>query len=223
MKKRMIVNCFFIGAVLVIILWLVVQSIRDSKLERNNVQRFSEYDSQSLDTTYNQDSKEKQENLNNEVIKKEYPKEEIITKYKEYDVVAKLEIPAINLETYILETCTENSLNKSVAKFWGADPNEIGNLCIAGHNAPRNTNMFYNLKKLKIGNTLTISDNTIGKVEYEIYNIYNVFPEDVSPLSQETNGKREVTLITCTNDSKQRTIIKAKEQKLPVQRKEDTI
>ena len=97
MKKRMIVNCFFIGAVLVIILWLVVQSIRDSKLERNNVQRFSEYDSQSLDTTYNQDSKEKQENLNNEVIKKEYPKEEIITKYKEYDVVAKLEIPAINL------------------------------------------------------------------------------------------------------------------------------
>ncbi|HBC83949.1 MAG TPA: hypothetical protein DCZ30_00385 [Clostridiales bacterium] len=223
MKKRMIVNCFFIGAVLVIILWLVVQSIRDSKLERNNIQRFSEYDSQSLDTTYNQDSKEKQENLNSEVIKKEYPKEEIITKYKEYDVSAKLEIPAINLETYILETCTENSLNKSVAKFWGADPNEIGNLCIAGHNAPRNTNMFYNLKKLKIGNTLTISDNTIGKVEYEIYNIYNVFPEDVSPLSQETNGKREVTLITCTNDSKQRTIIKAKEQKLPVQRKEDTI
>lgn len=223
MKKRMIVNCFFIGAVLVIISWLVVQSIRDSKLERNNVQRFSEYDSQSLDTTYNQDSKEKQENLNNEVIKKEYPKEEIITKYKEYDVAAKLEIPAINLETYILETCTENSLNKSVAKFWGAAPNEIGNLCIAGHNAPRNTNMFYNLKKLKIGNTLTISDNTIGRIEYEIYNIYNVFPEDVSPLSQETNGKREVTLITCTNDSKQRTIIKAKEQKLPVQRKEDTI
>lgn len=167
-----------------------------------------------LDTTYNQDSKDKQENLDNEVIKKEYPKEEVITKYKEYDVAAKLEIPAINLETYILQTCTEDSLNKAVAKFWGANPNEIGNLCVAGHNAPRNTNMFYNLKKLQIGNTLTISDNTIGKIEYEIYNIYNVFPEDVSPLSQETNGEREVTLITCTNDSKQRTIIKAREQKL---------
>ncbi|MBO5004636.1 MAG: sortase [Clostridia bacterium] len=213
MKKRIIVNCFFIGAVLVIILWLIVQSIRDSKLERNNMQRFSKYDSQSLDTTYNQDNKEKQENLNNEVIEKEYPKEEIITKYKQYDVAAKLEIPEINLETYILETCTEDSLNKSVAKFWGANPNEIGNLCVAGHNAPRNTNMFYNLKKLKIGNSLTISDNTIGKIGYEIYNIYNVFPEDVSCLSQETNGEREVTLITCTNDSKQRTIIKAKEQK----------
>lgn len=218
MRKRMIVNCFFIGAVLIIILWLGVQSIRDSKLERNYEQRFSEYDSQSLDTTYNQDDTDKEGNLDNELIKKEYPKEEIITKYKQYNVVAKLEIPEINLETYILETCTKDSLNKSVAKFWGANPNEIGNLCVAGHNAPRNTNMFYNLKKLKIGNTLTISDNTIGKIEYEIYSIYNVFPEDVSPLSQETNGEREVTLITCTNDSKQRTIIKAKEQ-----RKEDTI
>lgn len=218
MRKRMIVNCFFIGAVLIIILWLGVQSIRDSKLERNYEQRFSEYDSQSLDTTYNQDDTDKEGNLDNELIKKEYPKEEIITKYKQYNVVAKLEIPEINLETYILETCTKDSLNKSVAKFWGANPNEIGNLCVAGHNAPRNTNMFYNLKKLKIGNTLTISDNTIGKIEYEIYSIYNVFPEDVSPLSQETNGEREVTLITCTNDSKQRTIIKAKEQ-----RKEGTI
>lgn len=167
-----------------------------------------------LTTTYNEDSKQNYENLNNEITIEEYPKEEIITKYKQYDVIAKLEIPEINLETYILETCTTDSLNKSVAKFWGANPNEIGNLCIAGHNAPRNTNMFYNLKKLKIGNTLTISDNTIGKIEYEIYSIYNVFPEDVSPLSQETNGQREVTLITCTNDSKQRTIIKAKEQKL---------
>lgn len=218
MRKRMIVNCFFIGAVLIIILWLGVQSIRDSKLERNYEQRFSEYDSQSLNTTYNQDDTDKEGNLDNELIKKEYPKEEIITKYKQYNVVAKLEIPEINLETYILETCTKDSLNKSVAKFWGANPNEIGNLCVAGHNAPRNTNMFYNLKKLKIGNTLTISDNTIGKIEYEIYSIYNVFPEDVSPLSQETNGEREVTLITCTNDSKQRTIIKAKEQ-----RKEGTI
>lgn len=44
MKKRMIVNCFFIGAVLIIILWLGVQSIRDSKLESNYKQRFSEYD-----------------------------------------------------------------------------------------------------------------------------------------------------------------------------------
>ena len=71
--------------------------------------------------------------------------------------------------------------------------------------------MFYNLKKLKIGDKIFISDNKTGKVEYEVYNLYKVIPEDVTCLEQETNGKREVTLITCTNDSKKRIIVKAKE------------
>ena len=45
----------------------------------------------------------------------------------------------------------------------------------------------------------------------EIYNKYNVDPEDVSCLEQKTKGKNEITLITCTDDSKQRVIVKAKE------------
>lgn len=48
MKKKIIVNCFFIGAVSIIVLWLGVQSIRDSKLERNYEQRFSEYDTRKI-------------------------------------------------------------------------------------------------------------------------------------------------------------------------------
>ena len=72
--------------------------------------------------------------------------------------------------------------------------------------------MFYNLKDLEIGDKLTISDNTVGIVEYEIYDIYMVIPEDVSVLSQDTNGRKEVTLITCTNDSKKRIIVKAVNQ-----------
>ena len=71
--------------------------------------------------------------------------------------------------------------------------------------------MFRNLKKLKIGDRLFILDNKVGKVEYEIYDLYKVIPEDVSCLSQETNGKKEVTLITCTTDSKERIIVKALE------------
>ena len=71
--------------------------------------------------------------------------------------------------------------------------------------------MFRNLKKLEIGDTFYISDNKIGKVEYEVYELYRVTPEDVSCLSQETNERKEVTLITCTNDSKKRIIVKARE------------
>ena len=72
--------------------------------------------------------------------------------------------------------------------------------------------MFKNLKKLSVGDNLFIIDNDIGRVEYEIFDIYKVSPNDVACLSQETNGKREVTLITCTNDSKERIIVKAREK-----------
>lgn len=211
MKKRKIINYFIMGITFFVMLWLVMQEYGDTKQEKNDMEESSQYEAQSLGTNYNLDDGER--NIISKIEAKEYPKENIASKYKEYDVLAKLEIPAINLETYILEECTKESLNKSVARFWGVGPNEIGNFCVAGHNAPRNNNMFYNLKKLEIGNKFTISDNTIGKVEYEIYDIYNVLPEDVSCLSQETNGEREVTLITCTNDSKKRTIVKAKEVK----------
>ena len=125
-------------------------------------------------------------------------------------MLAKLEIPNINLETYILKTYSTSALNISVTKFWGANPNTTGNFCVAGHNF-KNKNMFHNLKNLNVGNHIFVIDNNIGKVEYEIFDIYKVVPEDVSCLAQNTNGKKEVTLITCTNDSLERIIVKARE------------
>ena len=47
-------------------------------------------------------------------------------------------------------------------------------------------------------------------IKYQIYNKYTVDPTDVSCTSQNTNGQKEITLITCTDDSKQRVIVKAK-------------
>ena len=141
---------------------------------------------------------------------KQYEKEDIITEYKGYTVSSKLTIPAISLETYILQNYSVNALRVPVTKFWGVDANQIGNFCVAGHNF-KNKNMFSNLKKLNIGDRLFISDNEIGKIEYEIYDKFIVFPHETDCLNPETNGKREVTLITCTIDSKQRIIIKARE------------
>ena len=141
---------------------------------------------------------------------KQYEKEDVIVEYKGYTVSSKLTIPTIYLETYILQNYSVNALRVSVTKFWGVDANQIGNFCIAGHNF-KNKNMFSNLKKLNIGDRLFISDNEIGKIEYEIYDKFIVFPHETDCLNPETNGKREVTLITCTIDSKQRIIIKARE------------
>ena len=72
--------------------------------------------------------------------------------------------------------------------------------------------MFHNLKDLKIGDIFFLTDNNIGKVEYKIYNIYKVYPEDISPIYSKNLNKKEVTLITCTVDSKQRIVVKALEK-----------
>ena len=192
--------------IIVIIIFLILSWVGFNEYTRIQInKRKSQY---ITDKVYSVTKTEgKNEVDSNEKI---YFKEEIVKEYKGFDVIAKLEIPKIKLETYILKNFSEASLNVSVTKFWGSNPNQIGNMCVAGHNF-KNKNMFRNLKNLKIGDTFTISDTDIGKIEYKIYDIYRVKPEDVSCLSQDTNNKKEVTLITCTSNSKERIIVKARE------------
>lgn len=203
-NKIIIVNLFLIFIVLIILVFVILDIYKENKIGKSN------YDIQGVSTSVNNKEENKiNENKTNE--EKKYIKEDVPLEYKGYTVISKLEIPKIDLETYVLEKYLEETLNISVVKFYGANPNEVGNFCIAGHNF-KNKNMFKNLKKLSVGDNLFIIDNDIGRVEYEIFDIYKVSPNDVACLLQETNGKREVTLITCTNDSKERIIVKAREK-----------
>ena len=134
--------------------------------------------------------------------------ESILTTYKGYPVIAKLEIPKINLETYVISEYSNQALGVSVTKFYGGDPNEIGNFCIAGHNYITK-NMFHDLKKLSIGDTFTLVDTNNHEGIYKIYLVETVEPNETQCLSQKTDGRIEVTLITCTTDSSKRIIVKA--------------
>lgn len=201
-KQKRLINFFIVTMVLSIMVFLGIQEYKDNTIKKQVADKDMKYTAQDISTTYK-----------NEEETKTYPKEEIPKEYKGYNIIAKLEIPKIQLETYILSKYSEKSLNISVTKFWGSDPNKKGNFCIAGHNV-KNKNMFYDLRELKITDTFWITDNEVGKVEYEIYDIYTVEPDDVKCLSQETEGRLEVTLITCTNDSKRRIIVKAKEREV---------
>lgn len=135
-------------------------------------------------------------------------KVDIDSEYLGYEVSAKLQIPNINLETYVFKKYSKETLNLGPTKFWGPDANEVGNFCIVGHNYKKE-NMFYNLIDLKLGDKIYLLDNKNGKYTYTIYDIYKVKPNDTTPIEQNTNGKREITLITCVNYSNTRLIIKA--------------
>lgn len=122
----------------------------------------------------------------------------------------KLTIPKINLTTYIIGTTTKESLNKSVTKLYGPSINKVGNFCITGHNY-LNSNMFSKLKKLEVGDEITLTDLYERSILYSVYSILKVEPNNVECLNQETGGEREVTLITCTTGALKRLIVKAVE------------
>ena len=209
--KKRIVNLFFILIFLGTLSFFIKERNIENKIIENKLLE-SNYNIENVSSDISkEDGKNITNSTNNINTTKQYEKENIIEEYKGYDVIAKLEIPKINLETYVLKTYSEEALKISVVKFWGADPNREGNFCIAGHNF-KNNNMFKNLKKLEIGDNLFVIDEKQGRIEYEVFDVYKVLPENVECLSQETNGEKQVTLITCTNDSKERIIIKARER-----------
>lgn len=140
------------------------------------------------------------------ITKKEYIPED----YLGFKVAARLIIPTIELETNILEEYTEEGMDICASKFWGTEPNEIGNFCIVGHNYNKE-NMFSNLINLNIGDEIYLIDNKNGKITYTIFDIYKVKPQNTSPLDQNTAGKRIITLITCVNYSNNRLIVQAVE------------
>ena len=137
----------------------------------------------------------------------------------EYATIGTINIPKIGVTYPIIdgptdtEAETEDLLKKAPTKFWGPDPNQVGNFCIVGHNY-RNNRFFSKVPKLEPGDVIEITDVATGKtINYKVYNKYQVDPSDVSCTTQLTNGKKEVTLITCTDDSKYRVVVKAMESK----------
>lgn len=134
------------------------------------------------------------------------------TTYKGFNVVGTIQIPAIKLKYPILEKVTKKSLETSVAFLYGPGLNEIGNNVIIGHNY-RNGTMFSNVKKLKKGDSIYITDLSGRKVKYSVYKIYRTSGSDASYMTRDTKNGREISLSTCTDDSKARTIVWAKETK----------
>ena len=127
---------------------------------------------------------------------------------KGFKVVGKLEIPKIRLMSYILEETNTKSLKVSITKLCGPQINQIGNFCIAGHNY-KNMKMFGGIKKLEKGDILLATDCYCQTIQYEVKESYQTIPQDVSCLAQETQGKREITLSTCTAGAVKRVIVKA--------------
>ena len=136
---------------------------------------------------------------------------EITANGQSYTTEAILDYPKLGINYPVLSEETDELLKISLCKYWGPNPNKVGNYVIVGHNY-KNGKMFGKLSSAEIGDEINLKDLNGETVTYSVYNKYVVEPTDVSCTSQLTNGQREITLITCTNYGKQRLVVKAREK-----------
>lgn len=161
-----------------------------------------------------EDNEDKTENQNNNQTKTNNTKIDTKTYTSKdgvkYTTEAILKIPKINIEYPVLSATSDALLFVSLNKYWGPQPNEVGNYCIVGHYY-ENGKMFGKLHKLKNGDKAELIDLSGNTLKYQVYNKYVVEPTDTRCTSQLTDGRKELTLITCTNGGKQRLVVKLRQ------------
>ncbi len=131
---------------------------------------------------------------------------------KKYSTIGIIRIPKINLNYPILSETTDELMKVAPCKFHGGNPNEIGNLCIVAHNYRRKGVFFSDIEDLEKGDIVEIQDLSKRTIQYEVYEMHTVTDDNVEDTTQKTNGRKEVTLITCTDDNKLRRIVRCKEK-----------
>ncbi len=129
---------------------------------------------------------------------------------QDFFVIGSIQIPSIKIDYPILSDTNDELLKIAPCRFYGPYPNKEGNLCIAGHNYD-DSRFFSNLHKLELGDKINIYDATSSLTTYHVYKKYETNKSDTSCTSQDTNGKKEITLVTCNNFNNNRLIVKAKE------------
>ena len=131
-----------------------------------------------------------------------------------FDVIGTIEIPATDVKYPIIPEYQNGlkALNVGIVVLYPAGDkiNQVGNTVFAGHNY-RNGTFFSNNKKLQKGDKIYITDTSGEKVTYVITKKYETDTGDSSYMNRDTNGKREISLTTCTDDTKKRLIIWAEE------------
>ena len=130
--------------------------------------------------------------------------------YSGLTILGKIEIPKIGFSSVIIKENTSRAMNVGIVKTYGdAELNEEGGFVLSGHNFRGQNIFFYNIRNLKSGDIIKITDTSGLQLEYTVYEVLrNVNPEETSYLN--SFDGYHVTLVTCENGGKARIVVKAR-------------
>ncbi len=207
-EKKFIRILLFIIAItsLILIIRINITPKYDPKIyeevysEYENIIENAEKDTNQSDNTINNTTNE--ENIT-------YKVSGITSGGNAYTVAGKIAIPKIKIVYPVVNETTDEYLKVAPTKFAGPRMNEVGNYCIVGHNY-KNDQFFSKLSQLQINDEVYLTSKSGRKLTYRVYDKYEVNEKDLSCISQDTNGKIEATLITCTTKKQNRLVIKCR-------------
>lgn len=169
----------------------------------------TDYDEETYSKVYDQYNAIEEEN--DEYGVSRIPEEN--SEEKEVDdnlVLGTIEIPKIGVSYPVISTTTAEYLKIAPTKLAGVGLNEKGNCSIIGHNY-ENDKFFSKLGDLSKDDVVYIKEKDGMKRIYSVTEKKEISANDVSCLEQNTNDKRQVTLITCTNVKNKRLVVKCEE------------
>lgn len=116
--------------------------------------------------------------------------------------IGTLEIPSLDLNLCVTSTFSDENMKQLPCRYYGSVYKK--NMVIVAHNYWFH---FGRLNTLKSGDEVIFTDASGNQFKYSVDAMDVVSPESVSEV---TNGKWPLTLVTCTLDSQNRIVVRCK-------------
>ena len=125
------------------------------------------------------------------------------------DEIGLIDIPSLNISTAIVSGTGKDQIRYYVGHFENTSmPGENVNSCIAGHSSTVYNNIFNDLYKIKMDDEIIITTSN-GEFTYVVNEIFETEPTNMNVLNQD-NDIKELTIVTCANQGKDRLIVKGR-------------
>ena len=122
------------------------------------------------------------------------------------EVIGLIEIEALDIKYAVLEGAGSYKLSCGIGHISDtAGIGEVGNCVLAGHNGSRHGTYFTNLKTLKEGDVIKLTDKKGNQYFYVAESMKVVGPYDNSVKDQ--GDAVELTLLTCENSGTMRLVV----------------
>ncbi len=192
---KIILYSIIIGLIVAIV-YLVIKQHNESNIEINPLEAMAE-------------SVPEDNDMQRVTDNSELKVQELVIDGTTYEVVAVLKIPSLGIEYPVLSSTSKELLKVTLNKYWGPNPNRPGNFCILGHNY-NDEKFFGKLNQIQLGDEIKLTDMYGKTLTYKVYDTFVVNPDNTDCTSQLTDGRTEITLITCTRDFKNRFVVKGR-------------